>query len=231
MGGLGRATRTGQRLRLTPVLPVVLYTGPDVWDSNRSLADLFDVPDSLKPWLPAWAMPLWDLSEHTVEQLLQSNEGFWQALAVPRAQNAPLDEFLQTFHTVVERLEPLGTQAPQHWHQLLTMALAWAIFRRPSREHALIIQTAETSHHTVQLQTEVKTMSHAVEQTMEQEIQERLAVATRETLRSVLRSQLQRRFQTIPEALNQRIEQANVETLRAALDQIVTVQSLDDLQL
>src|SRR5262249_29625138 len=43
----------GQRLRLTPVLPVVLYTGADGWDSNRSLAELFEAPEVWRALLPA----------------------------------------------------------------------------------------------------------------------------------------------------------------------------------
>jgi hypothetical protein len=60
----------GVPLRLTPVLPVVLYTGAESWDSSRTLADLFDVPEAWRAWLPAWRMPLWDLSTHSAEELM-----------------------------------------------------------------------------------------------------------------------------------------------------------------
>src|SRR5204863_8092080 len=63
----------GQLLRLTPILPIVLHTGPKLWDKSRSLADLFDVPAELQSWLPGWAMPLWDLQEHPAEELLRSD--------------------------------------------------------------------------------------------------------------------------------------------------------------
>ena len=52
MEGLDRPSRArGQPLCLTPVLPVVLYTGQEPWDTNRQLPDLFDVPEAWKPWL------------------------------------------------------------------------------------------------------------------------------------------------------------------------------------
>ena len=78
----------GQPLCLTPVLPVVLYTGQEPWDTNRQLPDLFDVPEAWKPWLPSWPMPLWDLTDHGADELLGSQEPWWQALAVARRSGA-----------------------------------------------------------------------------------------------------------------------------------------------
>jgi len=72
----------GEPLRLTPILPVVLYTGPKPWDTSRSLADLFDVPEPWQAWLPSLPMPLWDLQEHSAEELLGSEDPFLRVLAV-----------------------------------------------------------------------------------------------------------------------------------------------------
>src|SRR5262249_50113865 len=47
----------GQPLRLTPVLPLVLHTGAQRWDTSRQLAELFDVPAEWQVWLPTWPMP------------------------------------------------------------------------------------------------------------------------------------------------------------------------------
>ncbi len=113
--------RRGVPLRLTPILPIVLHTGQEPWDTSRSLADLFDVPQELQAWLPRWAMPLWDLPEHPTEQLLKSDDAFWQVLAVARAGEAPTDEFLATLRQALAHLEPLGTQARVRWDQLLRM--------------------------------------------------------------------------------------------------------------
>jgi hypothetical protein len=59
--------KRGEPLRLTPVIPVLLYTGQQVWDTNRMFEELFEVPDLLEEWLPRWRMPLWELPQHTAE--------------------------------------------------------------------------------------------------------------------------------------------------------------------
>src|SRR5579862_9510470 len=105
----------GQPLRLTPVLPLVLHTGQERWDTSRNLADLFDVPEPLRAWLPQWTMPLWDLPEHTPDELLRSGEAFWQALAVARAEFAPSEEFRRVFEETLRQLEPLGITKSVYW--------------------------------------------------------------------------------------------------------------------
>ena len=98
----------GQPLRLTPVLPVVFHTAQEAWATSRRLADLFEVPEELRAWLPDWRMPLWDLPEHSAVELLHSGEPWWQALAVARAERAPPEEFQHVLQEALRRLEPLG---------------------------------------------------------------------------------------------------------------------------
>ena len=83
---------------------------PGTWGTSRTLADLFDVPAELRGWLPSWLMPLWDLPEHPAEELVRSEDAFWQTLAVVRAGQAPADEFLKTLRESLSRLEVLGSE-------------------------------------------------------------------------------------------------------------------------
>jgi len=239
--------KRGEPLRLTPILPVVLYTGPKPWDTSRSLADLFDVPEPLQPWLPSWPMPLWDLQEHPADELLGSDDPFWQVLAVARAEKAPIDEFLATLRQALVRLEPLGTQARVRWDQLLWMVLHWALFRRPRREHQQVLAAARDSHKNVELQREVEAMNVQVEKTYEEELIEKYremaasAVARAEAgaeargtasgLRFALQALLEQRFQSLPDELRQRIATADLDNLKAAYASALTIQSLEDLAL
>ena len=69
----------GQPLRLTPVLPMVLYTGAGPWDGNRSLADLFPDIESLRVYVPRWETWLCELNTINPDELLHSPAAFWQA--------------------------------------------------------------------------------------------------------------------------------------------------------
>src|SRR5271166_3067954 len=66
----------GEPLRLKPVLFIVLHTGPEPWETNRSLADLIGGPPVLLPHQPSWELHFFDLAEKSPEQLL-SLPGEW----------------------------------------------------------------------------------------------------------------------------------------------------------
>jgi hypothetical protein len=232
--------RRGEPLRLTPILPVVLHTGSQPWDTNRSLADLFDVPAELRAWLPSWQMPLWDLPEHSTDELLKRDDAFWQVLAVARAGGEPAEEFLRTFREALTHLAPLGTQARVRWDQLLRMVLHWALFRRPHGEYTRLKEAARDSHSDVELKREVETMSQLTEKTWEEELKERFLSEGESrgelqgelrALRNTLRAQLLQRFQSLPDEVLQRIAVAGAEQLNAALASVLTLKSLDDLKL
>ncbi len=58
-----------QRARLWPIVPVVVYHGEARWPTPLDFQSLFDVPEPLKPYLPAYRYWLCDLSAYTDEQI------------------------------------------------------------------------------------------------------------------------------------------------------------------
>lgn len=229
---------------LTPVLPVVLYTGQEHWDASRQLSDLFDVPEAWRPWLPSWPMPLWDLSDHGAEDLLASREPWWQTLAVARAERASEEEFYKVFTDVLGRLVPLAAESRVRWEDLVNQVLYWARYRRPRSEHARLKEAALASVHAADLKREIQTMSELLEKNYEQELYERFlaqglaqgeakgrAEGEAKALRSVIQKQLRQRFTEVPDTVLQRIAAADVGKLEAAIDQVLSIQSPDDLTL
>src|SRR5947209_14803034 len=51
-------------LRLSPVLPLVLYTGAEAWQNNRTLHDLLDEPAEFHGFVPEWGPLYWQLADH-----------------------------------------------------------------------------------------------------------------------------------------------------------------------
>jgi hypothetical protein len=240
----------GVPLRLTPVVPLVLHTGTQRWETNRSLADLFDAPEELRHLQPRWPMPLWDLPEHSVKELLGREEPFWRVLAVARARAEAPAEFLAVLREALQGLEPVAAGQQVYWHELVRFALGWAFARRPPSEHAELIRVAKESHRNVQFQQEITTMSQQLEKAWEDEIndrwQARLEQAERlaeqrlqqaeqrahtAARRATLSRLLQKRFGPLPEELVRRIETADLAHLEAALDQFVDLTALEQLKL
>jgi hypothetical protein len=235
-------------LRLTPVLPVVWVTGPQEWNTNRRLADLFEGPEELRVYAPQWPVQFSELVANTPAELLASGEPFWQALAVARAERAEPAEFRAVFLEALERLAPLAAANRVEWERLLQLLLGWGLLRRGRQEHAGLIEAVRRSRLDALLQQEIVTMIENVEQTWEQELLsigqargEALGEARGEArgraegelraYREVLRKQLHQRFGELPADVLTRIDQAESPALQAALERITTLPTLADLQL
>lgn len=225
-------------LRLTPILPVVLHTGPQQWKTNRKLADLFAGSEELGGWAPQWPARLYDLAAHSATALVQSSDAWWQAMAVVRAEWLNAEEFAAVLAEAIRRLEGWGQRDRVGWQQLVRLVLYWGLFRRPTEEHAEILEQVRKSVANVELMREVETMSQQMKQNYEQELLARgeqrgerrgLEQGRREAYRTFLRKQLTKRFPTLPESVQQRIDAADLAWLETALDRVDQLQSPDDL--
>lgn len=227
-------------LRLTPVLPLILHTGTHRWTVARCLADLFNCPEALQPWLPQWQLQLWDLAEHSPTELLALPDGWSQLLAVIRAQ--PLDEadFHKVLAQALQHLEQIGTGQPDTWHQLLRIVLYWCLFQRPHGEHTAVLETVRRSHHHGRTLAEAETMAQQMWVTYEQEVYSRGKSAGEavgqergkaEASRNIVRVLLEKKFGELPQDVADRIARASLEQLTAVIPSILDLQKPEDLQL
>jgi len=81
-------------LQLSPVLPIVLYTGAAPWGSTRTLVELLGAPVAFHTFAPRWEPLIWNLADHPREELLASANAWLQALAVMRAADAEAEDSL-----------------------------------------------------------------------------------------------------------------------------------------
>jgi hypothetical protein len=221
--------------QLGPVLPIVLYTAPRPWGSNRSVRDLYQGPEEFQGFVPDWAPLFWNLSERTAQELSATREGWAQLLAVMRAENAPRTEFAQVFAGVLEVLAPLAGENLLHWQELLGWVWRYATWKRPQEERAPLQQQVQQAH--PDRASEVQAMTQTIAQELiAQGLQEGRAEGLREgelrTQRANIKQVLRIRFGSIAAELEQRLEQIQqVEVLQQIFEQALKIQSLDELQL
>jgi hypothetical protein len=105
--------------------------------------------------------------------------------------------------------------------------------RRPKSERSDLIALATASHENALVRREVEQMSHAVEQTWEEEVMSRgISRGALLTRRDDLRILLEDRFGSLPEGVLQRINQSDDgERLKTCLRLVRQMKSLDELQL
>jgi len=223
----------GERLRLTPVIPLVFHTGERRWHTNRALVDLFDGPEEVERFAPHWPILFWDLAERSTEELLDATGEWLASLAVVRAERAEAAEFREVFAAALRRLEPLRELQPMRWHDLLWFVLSWGVRRRPGGEQGALLEAARSSQMELKHRDEVGKLSSAVVETWEQELVVRgRAEGAISARQEDLRLLLEARFGPLPEALAAQIAAIHdAERLRDALQQVVHLHSLEELNL
>ena len=231
----------GAPLRLTPVLPIIFHTGREPWAAPRTFADLFAVPDALRPMLLPWGPRFWDLAAQPLEALRQA-EGEWlRAMTLVRAEREDAAAFRAVVAETYRRLAALKPIDPVRWHDLMWFVLSWSLRRRPNREHADLIALAAAGHDNTIVRREVEQMTQAVEKSWADEMMERgiergmergRVTGAMETSRRYLRGLLEQRFGALPEALVQRIEGTeDLPRLEACIFSVQKLKSLDEIPL
>lgn len=162
--------RRGERLRLNPVLPLVLHTGTEPWTAARSLRDLMTGPPELQAYVPDWQPLFFDLAERTPDDLLQTVAHWLPALAVVRAEEAPRERFQAVLTEVLRRLAALHDAEPLRWGELLRFVLSWGIRRRPHDEQQTVYEAVRASHEQAELRQEMEQMTQTIKRTWEQEV-------------------------------------------------------------
>jgi hypothetical protein len=210
-------------LRLHPVLPIVLYTGPVPWGSNRTLDQLLGEPQAFHAFAPRWEPLFWNLADRTPEQLLDSHEDWLQPMAAIRAQDEEGPRFLDICERAYVHLRSLGEQDRVRWDQLTRMIRYWGVHCRPNSEQQALHEVAEASQTDSARRREIQQMGQTIAEAME-------ARGAIKESRNNLRALLESKFGTLPEPLIQQLDGTDdLAKLRAAFQRALSIDKLDDL--
>jgi hypothetical protein len=218
-------------LRFRPVLPIVLYTGPTPWGSNRSMADLLTEPKEFHAFAPKWEPIFWNLADYTPEQLLDSGAPWLQMLSVLRVERAEAEVFLHVFREAAKRLAELQGREEVRWSDCFNVIMTYASWRRPPGEAKTLKDVALKTNPT--RKKEVRKMIQSIaDELMEKGRTEGRAEGELQTHRDILRDLLLRKFRRLPKKILQRIETCtDVERLKTALGRVLDWKSVDEIDL
>jgi hypothetical protein len=213
--------------RLRPVLPLVLYTGPNAWGSNRALSDLLGEPVAFHPFAPDWRLLFWNLSDQTPEGMLRSGAEWLKSLSVARAEKNDQSAFHAVAREALERLQALQGQDIVRWSELIRIVLAYVLYRRPADERQALLEMA-----TAVCQPLPPEGTNMVKTIADSLIEEGEARGALRTARAILRALLENRFGSLPEAIVQQIDAAtDPARLQAAILLVSQVEKVEDLPL
>lgn len=120
------------RRKLTPILPIVFYTGKRKWTSPLSLNALIDVPALLQKFMPQFETLFLKLQETEAEKLTGS--AIAAALRALQASEEPQNVLAQVLASVVDSLQKLPESSHAEWRRAMQYLYLLIRHRREASE-------------------------------------------------------------------------------------------------
>jgi hypothetical protein len=234
----------GEGLSFSAVIPVVFHTGPILWNTARTVGELFEGPVELQAYAPQWPITYWDLAARSPEELLGEEGPFAQLLAVVRAEREDYERFREVFVEAMRRLESIADDDTMRWHELLRILMSWVVQRRSYENQdqllALAVESQRTQAHKREVEMERATMEKTGIEVMWENVQKQVRekfekeMTNRELAKSraLIADILTDRFGPLPASLVASIEVCDDPSrLYTATRRAGTIASLDQFQL
>ncbi len=229
-------TQTAPRdeFKLTPIIPIVLHTGPQQWGRVKTVGDLFVGPDLFKVFAPQWSVLVWDLAEKSPQSLLSSTAFWLKSLAVLRAGSLLIEVFEETLPQFIAELEALSVTDSMRWHDLKRFVLSWCIKLRDASERDRVFRIAQQAELS-RFQQEPKAMPSIADSLLEQGRTEGhsggFIRGQHRERREMLEYFLQSQFGDVPVDIQDWIiEHEDSDVLRTATQRVVRMQSIDEFR-
>ena len=234
------------QVRLSPVLPVVFYTGLKHWTEVGTLADLIQRGDEFREVTPIVERPFFlNLPELPANQLEVKGGYFGWILRLVQQRHLRVEEFRQLLRDAVAHLDGMEAEDRARWRDLLSFVGAMIYHERSESEHVELHEALEDSVRSERLRQEILTMGKTMADVLiergwnkgrtegltEGRTEGRNEAAI-ETRQQTLIRQLRRRFGKLPAKVTRAINETTAtEQLDDWLDRLVTAQTLEELDI
>ncbi len=140
------AKRPQGEWRLTPIVPIVFYTGTGEWKAPISLTVLMDLPEVLKRFVPTFDTLLLDVNATDPEQLTQNGDPLGWLLTILRHEKSETPVMRQALLDVLQGLSD-WQQAPSDQYTRAVMYLfLFILHRRDAKDHQDLLRILAEEH-------------------------------------------------------------------------------------
>jgi len=209
-------TPAGER-NLSPIVPIVFYTGKQRWQQSMTLDAAMELPEALSGFVPRHDTLCLKLLDMPSDALTGSAIAL--VLRVLQAEDAPLEEFSPLLSSIIAGLEALSPEHQAEWHRALHYLLLLILHRRDAIErndlYGVVKESVSRQH-----QEEVEQMVYSSAQAYKDE-------GRAETLIELLEC----KFGPLPARIPSVIRALPPARLQELTRQIMLAQTLVDLHL
>jgi hypothetical protein len=220
---------SGGGMRLSPVLPVVFYTGTRRWDELGSLSDLVELGELFGPLVPTLKPLFINLSELSEERLVAVGGFFGRLLHVVQQREAPVATFAGLLREEVDALEAMCPQQKARWLELLSYLWALVYHERSAAERPSLQEKIEGSLAAQLPPGEVNKMAKTYADVLREEGKKEGVI---QALQQTLLEQLQEKFGEVPPGTRTSVKTtSSPKQLRLWLKRFASARTLEEVQI
>ena len=210
------AKRSQEERRLTPIVPIVFYTGKGEWRAPLSLTALMEIPEELTRFVPTFDTLLLDVKATNPDELTQTGHPLGWLLRVLQHEDSDVPVMRQALVDALKGLSDAEMDTSDQYIRAVLYVFLFLLHRRRGDEHQdLLDMLAEDQTHN----REVIDMTESIIERIEQ----------RGIEQGIEQGERQANIKSTLTILKTRFPGADVETLTSALEAIEDMARLEQL--
>jgi predicted transposase YdaD len=219
--------------RLSPIVPIVFYTGRSSWKGDLGLESLLEAPGPFIRFVPRWETLFLSLAAVSAETLRSSTVG--NVLRVMQEDDRPPERFSAALEESVRYLETLPETQEGEWQRAMWFLHLLIQHRREATEREPLynmIVSSVSQRHVREVAEMGKTgAEELMERGMEKGLKEGLEKGRRDGSRSMLLALLRHRFGPLPDEIVAGVQALEEPALTEIAMRAIDSQTLTELNL
>lgn len=229
--------RPRRALRLTPIVPIVFYTGTGEWRSPMSVEALMEIPEVLKRFVPTFDTLLLDVNATDPEHLTQTGDPLGWLLTILRHEKSETPVIRQALLDILQGLADSQQDGSDQYTQAIVYLFLFILHRRDAEDHEDLLRILVEDHtHNREIVDMAESIIQISERRGEQRgmqrgkaegIEQGEIHGKQESLLKLLRY----RFPNVPDAMITRVRSLrSTAELDALFEKGLKAKSLEDLE-
>ena len=216
--------------RLSPILPILFYTGDRPWRVPVSLMTIMDIPEILERFVPSFDTLFLRVKETEAERLTQSGHPLGWLLRVLQKEHSDETEISEVLSDAVSHLASVDEDFSPQVSEALRYFVQLIIHRHPLNERDTLVDIIREH---IQDHKELEAMAQTTaEFLIEQGKAEGIEQGKAEGRQDAVLKLLEFRFQNVPDTLSREISNIhNLSLLDTLLEQAMSAKSLEEIDI
>jgi hypothetical protein len=208
---------------LQPIIPIVLYTGDQNWETIEKLADMVEAGELFADVIPEFKPLFLNLRDTADESLMREGGFFGQVLRLIKQRKAEPEVFRRVLEEVVGSLEKMSGPDSTRWRDFLYYIHVLMYHSRSGEEQNELNGVIDRSIEEASHQKENTKMGRTIAEVVE----ERGMI---NGLRTTLLRLLRKRFKKVPRQVEAHVaDTTSVRELNTWLDNVLDAKTLADV--